>query len=61
MTPVLLYRNSRREEIVTPHHQLIRFHYDDHSSITRAENSNGGWDSYAHNADGLLVSTGRKR
>jgi len=52
-----LKRDSRRnlQEIETPNGHYIRFTFDDHDRIVRAEDDHGGWAQYQYNQDGYLV------
>jgi len=62
-----LIRDAQRNllEIRTPHKHSIRFKYDDHARIIRAEDDQGHWSNYAYDGLGMLtdvtLSSGQKR
>ncbi len=64
----LALRRDRQRNLLaidTPHNTAMKFSYDDHARIVRAEDALGDWTKYAYNPDGLLsdvvMSSGRSR
>lgn len=56
-----MIRDGQRNllEIRTPRGRSLRFHYDSHDHIVRAEDDRGDWAAYSYNADGLLTDVVR--